>query len=326
VKTALFLPLLFLLVTVVVALVLLAVLLAMGWTVSTVPNVVAPVLLVATIIATILVLLTRLRWVTAPMVTYFTMVFVLTAAIGGVLFLAPSPTTVVDGVRVNGARGIEARTIYQGPRFSVVVQRSVGSDLRELVVVDHRMAAEIPRIQRDRAAYLDSRDGVITRPGRPDISVAELEGFGPPTFPGMVVRAAGDAVASVVELRRSALRELPLPLAVPGSLSRGVSAALSLLVLALAISAIWTPMRVTRWPLLNLVTSVAYGRLIVAIPRLSGSLMEWEPVAGWVPTALREEAPMLLWLVLAMVMILVSVLLPSLADWRHHMHYGEPAR
>jgi len=314
VKTALFLPLLFLLVTAVVVLVLLAVLLAMGWTVPSLPTVSAPVLLVAAIIATILVLLTRLRRVTAPGIAAVAMVFVIAATVGGVLVLGADLTS------------IEEHTIYPGPRYSIVVERSVGSDLGELVVVDHRMAGEIPRIQRDTEAYLDPRDGVIFRPGRPDIPVSELEGFGPPTLPGMVLRAAGDAVASVVELRRSALRELPLPPALPGNLGRGISAVLSVLLLALAITAIWTPMRLTRWPLLNLVASVAFGRLIVAIPRLADSLMALEFVSGWVPPLLREEAPVILWSALVAVTILVSVFLPSLADWRHQMHYGEPTR
>jgi hypothetical protein len=326
VKTALFLPLLFLLVTAVVVLVLLAVLLAMGWSVSSLPKVSAPVLLVAAIIATILVFLGRLRRVTAPGIAAVAMVFVMAATVGGVLILGADLTTVAEGAGRIGSRGIEEHTIYQGPRYSVVVERSVGSDLGELVVVDHRMAGEIPRIQRDTEAYLDPRDGVILRPGRPDIPVSELEGFGPPTFPGMVLRAAGDAVASVVELRRSALRELPLPPALPGNLGRGISAVLSVLVLALAITAIWTPMRLTRWPLLNLVASVAFGRLIVAIPRLADSLMALEFVSGRIPPLLREEAPVILWSALVAVTILVSVFLPSLADWRHQMHYGEPTR
>jgi hypothetical protein len=326
VKSALFLPLLYLLVTAVVALVLLAVLLGVGWTVPTIPGVSAPILLASSIIATILVLLSRLRHVTAPKIAFSVLFFTTASMVTAVLFLPAPPQRIADGPAMNGMRGIEAHTIYQGPRYSIVVGRSVGSDLGELLVVDHRMAAEIPRIQRDREAYLDTRDGVIVRPGRPDIPVAELEGFGPPSFPGMVLRSAGDAVASVAELHRSFLRDLPFLSSLSRDLSRWISAVLSVGVLALAIAAIWAPMRLTRWPLLNLVASVAYGRLIVAIPRVANSLMEVERISGWVPALIREEAALILWSALTIVTILVLVFLPSLADWRHHMHYGEPTR
>jgi hypothetical protein len=324
VKTALFLPLLFLLATAVVAFALLAVLLAMGWTVPSLDAVISPVVLVAAIIATILVLLSRLRSVTAPLVTFAAMVFVVAAVVAGVVLLAPAPVETVNGPPWSVRRGIDPNTIYQGPRFSVVVERSIGSDLGEVIFVDHRMAAEIPRIQRDQEAYLDTRGGVVIRPGRPDIPVTELEGFGPPSLPGMVLRAAEDAVSAVGELRRSSLRELPLPL--PAGISRAVAATLSVLIMALAITAIWTAMRLTRWPLLNLVASVAYGRLLVAIPRLARDLVEREPVSGWLPPLLVEEAPVVLWLALLVLMLLVSVFLPSLSDWRHHMHYGESTR
>ncbi|MFO8042919.1 MAG: hypothetical protein R6U25_06945 [Alkalispirochaeta sp.] len=219
---------------------------------------------------------------------------------------------------------VETGRIYQGEQYSVLVDAVTGSELRSVVVTDHTETVE-QRITTYPEGYWDRFNGELILPDGPEIDLNTLKGFGLPEMPPAVRTTVSD-VLRLVETA-ALLWSAPVPFLSPDSLPPPVQSLLSpvltVLMLTLLLTAVWTPLRLTRWPLLNVVAGLAYLRLVVALPAVTDQLMRLELVARWLPEMSRAELVMLVGGLVFLVLALLAVLRPSLASWRHNMHFQE---
>ena len=173
----------------------------------------------------------------------------------------------------------------------------------------------------DRGELEDLFRGVAPAPGHHPGAAEER---------GVVARlkiSIDDVLIFVDHIERSWRAALPprLQEVLPSVAAAAARPALTVLVVALAIAAVWTPVRFSRWPLLNVVVAVAYLRLLVAVPRIAW--VPWLESAVWrrAPSWVVDDRVLLMWAAMAIVLLIAAVALPSLTRWRHAMHYQENA-
>lgn len=211
---------------------------------------------------------------------------------------------------------VETGSIYQGRDYSILVEGVTGSELRSVVVTDHTEEID-ERITVYSEGYWDRLNGDLILPGGPDIDLNSVKGFGIPVMP----TAVSATVTDVLRLVDTAalLWSSPLPFVGLDFLSPVVV----VLVLTLLLIAVWTPLRLTRWPLLNVVVGLAYLRLVVALPAVADQLMSLEIVTRLIPGVSRSGFVLLAGGAMFLFLVLLAILRPSLATWRHNMDVQE---
>lgn len=219
---------------------------------------------------------------------------------------------------------LETGRIYQGRDYSVLVEGMTGSELRSVVVTDHTEGIG-PRITVYPEGYWHRLNAELILPDGPDLDLNTLKGFGIPVMPA-AVRSTVTDVLSVVETT-ALLWSAPVPFLredfLPSMVRSIASPLLVVLVFTLLLTAVWTPLRLTRWPLLNVVAGLAYLRAVVALPAAADQLMRLEIVTRWLPGVSRGELVLLTGGLVLLVLVLVALLRPSLNTWRHNMHFQE---
>lgn len=219
---------------------------------------------------------------------------------------------------------VQPGRVYQGQEHSVVIDRVAGAELGPVVVADHMEGIDT-RLQVYSEGYWDQADNQLILPGGPDIDLDTLKGFGVPEMPAAVRSTAADVLdfwATAVVLWHG-----PIPFVDaqwgPPFLSAIVSPVITVLLITLLLIVVWTPLRLTRWPLLNLAVAVAYLRGVVALPTALRRVMRIDRVGRAIPDVTLAE-----WIVVAGFLVflgvaVVALILPSVSHWRHTMHFEE---
>ncbi|MEX2444955.1 MAG: hypothetical protein WD492_15245 [Alkalispirochaeta sp.] len=214
--------------------------------------------------------------------------------------------------------------VYQGREYSVLVDRLSGNEVGPVIVADHTEDIDA-RFRVHPEGYWDRLHNELVLPDGSDINLNDLRGFGVPSMPAAVRNTAAD-VRGLVETA-AVLWSSSVPFVESGQLPlilrSTISPVLVVLVLTLLLTAVWTPLRLTRWPLLNVVVGLAYLRAVTALPTIAVWLMRVEIVTRWMPGVTRAELVLLGGIAMFLVLALVALLVPSLPNWRHNMHFRE---
>lgn len=309
------------------AVAILSVLLVMGASFGVIGLLLGPVLFSAWALGMVPATLRLLRWARRPVITA-TLVACLTAGVlsASILLHVTSGISPVESpiARSMSEGTVETGRIYQGRDYSVMVDQVNGSELGPVIVVDHTERIDA-RITVHSEGYWDHQNNELILPDDSDIDLDHVRGFGVPAMPPAVQSTVTD-VQRLVE-STSSLWSGPLPFfdsdRVAPIFRTLVSPMLSVLVITLLLIAVWTPLRLTRWPLLNVVVGLAYLRVVAALPTAVDRLMQVEFVARRTPAVTRSESLLVGGAVLFLIMAVVSLLLPSVAQWRHNMHFQE---
>lgn len=211
---------------------------------------------------------------------------------------------------------VQSGRVYQGREHAVVIDRVVGAELGSVIVADHMEEIDV-RLQLYPEGYWDQLHNLLILPDGPDIDLDDLKGFGVPEMPVAVRATAADVLdlwTAVVVLWNS-----PLPLVD----SSWVSPVLAVLVVTLLFIVVWTPLRLTRWPLLNVVVAVAYLRAVAALPAVLRRITRIDSVARWIPEVSAAELFVIGGMTVFMGVAIGALLLPSVSHWRHNMHFQE---
>jgi hypothetical protein len=86
-----------------------------------------------------------------------------------------------------------------------------------------------------------------------------------------------------------------------------------------ALIGVWTPARLFRWPLLNLLVSIMYLRLVVAVPALVVRFSVGALLPDFLPAFVGANLTPLVWGTLGIVLLVVAAFLPSLKRWRREI-------
>lgn len=211
---------------------------------------------------------------------------------------------------------IEPGVIYQGDRFALMVTSVTGAQLDGVALVEFPLRSG-PSVSFADEGFWDRDENLIAIGDRPPLRVESLPGFGSPGVPPFVRAVGRDLEATLRSL--SAEPGATLPLTVPGWIWRAVLA----LVFAAAGMGFWTGLHLSRWPLINVVVVIAYLRLVLLIPTAAANQTLGTLLGRYLPAWLVAEWPLLGWGTLALVMLILSAILPSLSAWRHAMGYRE---
>lgn len=301
--------------------------LSAGFPFRILPAVLAPLVPVAAALGVVYGYTRAVRRPLVPALAVLLVFLTISGALVGALVLAratPVDTAAVDPFRVVSPN-LEPGVVYPGQRYALVVDRQSGTILSGVTVVDFQSGAD-RRVSRHDEGHWDRRDGIVSVPGGTSIPADSLIGFGRPTLPGVVVRAIDDAerVFGVVAARWD---EPTMPSFLASLLPPDARAVAGMVVAvfapALAIAAVWTAVRFSRWPLLNVLTAIAYLRLVFALPRLLSQPAVERIVFSRLPEWLAIHRVSVAWLLVGALGIVIAVVLPSLNRWQHDMHYRE---
>lgn len=309
------------------AVVIVSVLLVMGAPLAVLGSIAAVVLFSSWAVGMVPATLRVLQRARRPVLVVVA-VAVLTAAalVATILLHGPGGGGVVESqlARAMTEGKVETGRIYQGERYSVLVGAVTGSELRSVVVTDHTETVE-QRITVYPEGYWDRLNSELILPDGPEVDLNTVKGFGLPVLPP-AVRATVTDFLGLVETAAS-LWNAPVPFLAAESVSPRIrsllSPVLTVLMLTLLLTAVWTPLRLTRWPLLNVVAGLAYLRLVVAIPAITDQLLSVEIVTRRLPEISRTELVVLMGGLVFVVLVLLTILRPSLSTWRHNMHFQE---
>ncbi len=303
------------------------VLLVMGASLAALGSVAASVLFSAWAVGMVPATLRVLRWAHRPVLVAVGVAGISAAVLVGMILLhgtGEGATAESQLVRAMTEGRVETGRIYQGERYSVLVEAVTGSELRSVVVTDHTEEIE-QRITVYSEGYWDRLNGELILPDGPEIDLNTLKGFGLPVMPPAVRTTVSD-VLRLVETA-ALLWSAPVPFVAPDSVPPAaqslLSPVLTVLMLTLLLTAVWTPLRLTRWPLLNVVAGLAYLRLVVALPAATDQLVRVETVTRRLPEISRAELVVLVGGLVLLVLALLAIVRPSLASWRHNMHFQE---
>lgn len=309
------------------AIAILLVLLVMGASWGAIGFFIGPVLLSAWALGMVPATLRLLRRARRPVMTAM-LVACLTAGVvsasivlHGTSRISPAGSPIA---RSMSEGTVETGRIYQGREYSVMVDQVNGNELGPVIVVDHTEGIDA-RMNVHSQGYWDHVRNELILPGDSDIALDDLRGFGVPVMPATVRSTVSDVLGLVESA--TLLWSAPLPFfdsaRIPPIFRTLVSPMLSVLVLTLLIIAVWTPLRLTRWPLLNVVVGLAYLRVVAALPTAVDQLMQVEFVARRTPGVSWSEFLLVGGVATFLIIAVVSLLLPSVAQWRHHMHFQE---
>jgi hypothetical protein len=306
---------------------ILLVLLVLGASPISIVPLLGPLLVFAWAVGMIPATLRLLRAGRRPVLTAF-VVGCLTAGVvsSGILLYRADDSTPAHITLVSSmSQGtVETGRIYQGHASSIIVEGITGNELQSVVVVDHSMSADT-RVRIYPRGYWDRVDNELILSEGPDIALDDLKGFGVPVMPSAIRNTAAD-VLRLMDTATS-LWYAPSPLVdadrVPELLRKIVSPFLIVLVITLLFMVVWVPLRLTRWPLLNVVAGLAYLRGVAALPVVVDRLTRLELVARWIPGLERTASLLVAAGSLILGLALLSLLLPSLSNWRHNMHFQE---
>ncbi|MFP4211270.1 MAG: hypothetical protein ACLFR8_08515 [Alkalispirochaeta sp.] len=204
-------------------------------------------------------------------------------------------------------RGIPVGAILTGPEFSLFVGDATGVALEDVLVF---RTGEVPRIMRFENAVWNSRaqEIVSTDPDTPGrFAAAELDTVSWRRVPPSIRRVVDD-LATVYALPAGSFR-----------LGNTRDLAIYLGSLVLALTAVWTPARLFRWPMLNVLLAIGYLRGVLWVPSGVVAYSMIERLPDWVPTLFGEYLTATIWIVSAMILFGIALVLPSLARWRREI-------
>ncbi|MFW5827758.1 MAG: hypothetical protein ACOCU4_06685 [Alkalispirochaeta sp.] len=233
--------------------------------------------------------------------------------VGMIIF---SGSSRLDGVEPPSVETVQAGRVYQGQEYSVIIDRVVGTDLGPVIVADHTEELDAT-LQLYPEGYWDRLHNLLILPSGPDIDLDDLKGFGVPDMPESVRGTAGDVVdlwTTAVVLWNSSMPFVPVSWVAP---------VLTVLLITLLLIVVWTPLRLTRWPLLNMVVALAYLRALAALPAAMRGIARIDGVEAWLPEMSAAELFAIGGAAVFLGLAVVSLLLPSVSHWRHHMHFQE---
>ncbi len=201
-------------------------------------------------------------------------------------------------------RYLPTGVILSGGDVSVRIDDTTGVILSDVLLVYHR---HIPSIQVIPEAMWDAEKSQIVLPNGTEI---ESENFSEVLWwriPPAIRNIAADS------------KNLFMILAEPLFSGRLVHAVMVWSAFLLALLAVWTPARLFRWPLLNLVISLAYLRAVLALPDWLQSLIELFSLPDWIPGVLSDYPVVPGWALSALVLLIIAVFLPPLDRWQREM-------
>lgn len=275
-------------------------------TVSQVVGIGGPLLFIAWIGA---VVVTTLRSVVIPIVPtiFIPIIFVVTSlGLFGIVIL----DEVVLQPRAGDAafdRPFPTGTFLRGPERSVYVEDAQGVSLSGIVVVTPR---ENPAIREyDSGVWRNDRSEIVViGPSSPDpVSLSEIAAVQwrqtPLSIRGIVVDAR-----SVYTLLRERFHT-------------GLSLEFILMIASFSIllAMIWTPARITRWPLLNALFVFAYVRGVVALPNGVEKLAEFVSLPPGLPVFVENNLLVVVMALASLLFILVALVLPPMREWRREV-------
>lgn len=198
-------------------------------------------------------------------------------------------------------RHLPEKVILSGTDVSIRIGTATGVALSDVLIVHHD---ELPAIRHVPEGVWNAADGRLSFPEGESVSVEQFSEIlwwnAPPT------------------LRRIAADISSVFFVLAGSFQTGMSLEFFVTWAAflLALTAVWTPARFFRWPLLNLVIALSYLRLVLAVP-------DW--VASGIPFLSKTLSGMtvppvaIVWGVCGVSLLCVSLFLPSLALWQREV-------
>jgi hypothetical protein len=268
-----------------------------------------PAVLPATIVATLVCLLRLLRFSRARPAGLLT-VFLLTGlsvtfGFAGVERLAgsvPQPRTPLQ-------RRLAPGLLYRGETVDLYALRATGAVLRTVVV--HEYGREPAFRVFDEAVHDPMRDQLLIGPQRMSVAMSSVENaywraFEPPpqlsgTFRDIAAAADRFPVAGVPFGRRFLLLAWTL---------------------ALAVTSLWVVVRVSRWPLLNVLLALGIVRGYFAIFSLAdrGAVREFAAVV--IPQPYMSYLLPGAFAAVSLVLLLVLVLLPPFQQWKREVGRG----
>jgi hypothetical protein len=229
-------------------------------------------------------------------------------------------TGAVELQRVVGAGEVSLRpisipsgVILRGEDFGMLVDEVRGVEFVDVTIVE---PTAVPMVSRYGAAYWDRSRQELILAGRSDLPVENVAVMARPRVPGAVASAARDADAAAQLIAGAPGRTLPAVLGIElnAFLMRLVSLVFTVGAFSVAVAGMWTPARASRWPLLNAVLALAYGRVVLAASRVR-ALPNAIPISP-APEIVDVMLPEALWLGVGLASLTISALLPPLKTWR----------
>lgn len=267
------------------------------------------ILVAATVIAVAVRTLAVVRLPISSLMHIFLMALVLGAAIAGVSPVGRLARTIP--VRPDGFdQPFRDRTVYHGDNVAMFVESSRGVALTGVVLGewDGRLAPGTPRLDWRAEVVVDLSGSRLIRAPGPDLQLDRFDVVVVRHNPQVAEAIRRDIArnVSIVQGHIDSGRTVPLPV-VPVALP--VTAIIAVAALCLALAAIWTPARLSRWPLANAVLVILYLRLVLLVP----SLVDLIP-ARYV--AAVPQPYLVGWAALGVASFAIAVALPPLARWR----------
>jgi len=266
-------------------------------------NMVGPIVLGAVFPAFIL---TIVRSVLKPIVPLLFLVLLTASAgltLGGALFLDGS-----TGYGVTGdpalRRRLPERVILSGTDVSIRIGDATGVALSDILVARHN---ELPVLDHQPEGTWNAVDSRIVFSDGESVSTEQFSEILWWHAPRTLRNIAED-----ISLLFAALAAAFHDRMIPDFLVIWIA-------FLVALAAVWTPARLFRWPLLNLVIALAYLRFVLGVPAWAGGLIEKLPLISRLPPVLVAHPAVLIWTVSAVLLLGVSLFLPGLSLWQREV-------
>lgn len=207
--------------------------------------------------------------------------------------------------------------ILPGRSHALYIDGQLGGELSRVVVArlhDNVSDVTAPRLTYHREGFWNTREATVQFSGETSLSTDEIAGLGAPALPALLRTFAGDLgrVVSLVHFD-------PFDRTAAGT---GLRQLLHGVVLAAALTMTWTLVRLTRWPLINVLLSFLYVYLLFALPRLLGHPMVQGLLAGIsLPRGVAEYLVVMAWGVCAVVLLGGALLQSPLTHWQREVYH-----
>jgi hypothetical protein len=267
-----------------------------------------PIILAATLLAVLFTIVRSVFRAIVPPLFLFLIAITVVAVGAGVLVI--DETVLSRRLGDPAVRNpVPTEAILYGPDYSVRIGDATGAALEDVLLFRrHSLPVIVPIAE----AVWNEQTMEIVSLGPEEIrfSADELSSVGwrqlPPSIEAIV-----DHIVSLYTLLQSTYRA--------GLTDIFLAYAIGIL---FAVIGVWTPARLFRWPLLNLLVSIMYLRLIVAVPALVVRFSVGDVVPEFFPTFVGANLVPLIWGTLGVVLLVVAAFLPSLKRWRREITGG----
>lgn len=204
-------------------------------------------------------------------------------------------------------RPFPTRTFLRGPDQSVFVEDAQGVSLSGLYVVTPREGIAIREY--DSGLWRNDRSEIVVNgDSAPEpISLADTTAVRWRQTPPSLRAIVSDANRVYIRLRDRFHAGFSLDFV------------LTIVSVAALLAMVWTPARITRWPLLNALFVFAYVRGVVALPHGVERLAESIPMPVFLPTFVVNNISDVVMALLSLVLLVIALVLPPMREWRREV-------